>query len=442
MINLDGTPYLIADNSSIFARCNELQERVELLREEGSLSETTLRAHFGDTRFEQIAESNGIEGSTLSVNETQLAVLQGVTISGHDPAYARDARNLSLALDQIVELARLRTETDIQQVLKVHQLVLGDRPGAGSLRTEPIRISGSEHHPPKTWGQVMSDMEQWERWSLENPSAPTILRAVVLHTWLTHIHPFLDGNGRTARAILNLELIRSGYPSVIIRRKERQRYYNALSESDAGGDLSEIAELVTERTGHALQALERVAKSTEGYDAIQARLRKSVGQRAYIWNSSVQLLYSLIMDSLKTAYGNLGQVVGRWLDSDLSVDDYQALENANSGGNTWSFIVTVSIPGGGKAEYLAWIGFRSTEMKQAMEGRPGPSLFWSRKQEDGPHRWVQAGPEAPGGVEFSLQVPNVDKWLVRRYGGGIALYFPSEIAHKIVCDIDSNISDE
>ena len=91
-------------------------------------------------------------------------------------------------------------------------------------------------------------------------------------------HPFTDGNGRTARAVMNLELIRAGLPSVIIRRKDRLRYYEALAESDQGVDLGLIAELILTRATDALRDLERAAKAHQGYDLVQARLRK--GSRA------------------------------------------------------------------------------------------------------------------------------------------------------------------
>ena len=58
----------------------------------------------------------------------------------------------------------------------------------------------------------MSGMDDWEHWSVANSGAPVLTRAIVLHAWLTHIHPFTDGNGRTARAIMNLELVRGGFP--------------------------------------------------------------------------------------------------------------------------------------------------------------------------------------------------------------------------------------
>ena len=131
MFNLEATPYLLDDIASrqVRVRLNAIEERVALLRRSGTLTEQTVRDYYGDKRFEQVAESNAIEGSTLSVGETELAVVKGITITGHDPAFARDAVALDRALSRIAELARdTSTPTDIEQLHEVHALLLGERP--------------------------------------------------------------------------------------------------------------------------------------------------------------------------------------------------------------------------------------------------------------------------------------------------------------------------
>lgn len=274
-VSLDGSPYSVEETGGrVWQKAAELQERVDMLREQGRLSEQTLRAYFGDTRFRQIAESNAIEGSTLSVEETETAVLKGVAIAGHDPAYAKDAVNLSKALERMVELAGDGSPTTLDQAKELNALILGEAPGAGLFRSQPVRITGSSHRPPVSWRDVMSAMEDWESWSVSNKNSPALPRAAVLHTWLTRIHPFTDGNGRTARAVMNLELIRAGLPSIIIRRKDRLRYCEALAESDLGGGLGPIFELILARTEDALRDLERRATKIEGWDPARARLRK------------------------------------------------------------------------------------------------------------------------------------------------------------------------
>lgn len=108
MFNLEGTPYLLEGRAieQVKKRLDSIEERVSLLRRNGTLTEQTVKDYYGEKRFEQVAESNAIEGSTLSAGETELAVLKGITITGHDPAYAKDAMALDRALTRITELAR------------------------------------------------------------------------------------------------------------------------------------------------------------------------------------------------------------------------------------------------------------------------------------------------------------------------------------------------
>jgi Fic family protein len=258
MFGLEDTPFPLDPEASeqIADRLRTIEERVVLLRRAGTLNDETLRDYYGEKRFEQVAESNAIEGSPLSAGETELAVLKGVTVTGHDPAFTRDAIALDRALTRISELARERsTPTDIRQLNEVHALLLGDQPGAGMFRNERVMIRGARHVPPRTWKEVMDQMERWEAWSKAHADVPAPIRSIVLHAWLTHVHPYRDGNGRTSQAIGNLELIRQGYPPVIIKRKERARYIEGLSESDDGGDIRAFAELLLDRVEGALGGL-------------------------------------------------------------------------------------------------------------------------------------------------------------------------------------------
>lgn len=115
-IDVTGTPYCLEFEASLGAarkRLGDLADRVELLRSNGTLSPATLQAYYGEKRFEQIAESNALEGSTLDVGDTELAVARGVTFTGHDPAYVRDAQALAEALDRLTELARGNEPTSL-----------------------------------------------------------------------------------------------------------------------------------------------------------------------------------------------------------------------------------------------------------------------------------------------------------------------------------------
>ncbi len=442
-LSLDGSPYTIeATGQRVVDKAVELQRRATRLRDQGKLTEATLRAYFGDKRFEQIAESNAIEGSTLSVGETALAVEKGMTITGHDPAYSSDAINLSRALAHMVELAKDPSPSDCRQIKELHSLVMGGGPGAGLFRSNPVRISGSPHTPPATWHQVMSNMEEWERWSRGQAETIAALRAVVLHAWLTHIHPFSDGNGRTARAVMNLEFIRAGLPSVIIRRKDRLRYYEALAESDTGGDLEPLSELILARAEDALRDLERAAKRHEGYDAVQARLREEQAKRAAIWNDAVRLLFSLVDDAIDVTLGGTGDLATRWYEAELSVDDYVALSQGDSEGNSWLFKIDLSVPGVGRCRFLAWTGYRSDELRGATGLDEGPSVFWSIPDPAGNRMWWQDDSKSPGVAELTLELPSVDRWVARMPDGKVDRLTPSRVAQRVAKGVVDALADQ
>ncbi len=439
MLRLENTPYSLEQSSQLelVKQVGEFESRVALLRSQGRLNEQTLRDYFGEKRFEQIAESNAIEGSTLSVGETELAVLRGVTITGHDPAYVRDARSLDLALNRMVEMARTVDEpTDIEQLKEIHSLILGDRDGAGLFRSQPVYIKGASHRPPATWREVMAKMEEWENWSLcIAPDAPAILRSVVLHAWLSHVHPFIDGNGRTCRMISNLEFIRKGYPSIIIKKKDRERYIEALAESDAGGDLRGLFDLFFEKAEGSLVGLELSAKLQQGFDPIVARIRQRQTQQLEVWNASVNLLVKAIEHFFTQQLERIQSIGGSGLLKEynymLDLEDFVSLCERKSLRQSWAFRVSLSIPGFPKKERLAFLGFRTPAMYQALNHEGGPSVFWSVKNPDGYPKWISADTSAPCAVEMTSRLGAGDEWLIRRYNGCIEEVSTTRLAERV-----------
>lgn len=443
MLNLDGSPYSldIHVQQKILMAIKDLEERVNLLRRQGILTIETLHSYYGAKRYEQVAESNALEGSTLDVGETELAVLRGITITGHDPGFIRDAISLNTALQRLLELSRDNTPTDIKQVKEIHELILGDRPSAGVFRKERVRIKGSKHTPPRTWEEVMENMEHWEVWSIKNSELPAIIRATVLHAWCVHIHPFIDGNGRTARAITNLELVRAGYPPIIIRKKERDRYIDALGASDEAGDLIAFFELIILRARDALYGLENAAKAAQGYSPAQERIRLAQERTLDIWLTSVSLLVKIIENELGMLLEPVGgQLQIKIFENALELDDYISLCDRQRVEKTWSFILNVQIPGHQPVIKLAWYQFRSQQMLNHLQKRDGggPALFWSIKNPDGYPSWRQDNTKAPKYIEMTTVQGMGDEWHVMDTAGNIkkinTTALAKEIANKFLED--------
>jgi Fic family protein len=434
---LEGSLYSVTDRAAagMVAALEGVHQRVDLLRAHGTLTPETLRRYYGAKRFEQVAESNAIEGSTLSVGETELAIVKGVTLTGHDPGFVRDAVALNNALTRLTEMAREDSPTDLAQIKELHGLVLEGRVAAGSFRTNPVRISGSEHRPPKTWRDVMSAMEELEAWSLTNATTSPVLRAAVLHAWLAHIHPFSDGNGRTSRAVANLDLVRAGYPPIIIRKvQDRDRYLAALQTSDFGGDLGAFLDLVLDRTDAALTGLEAAAKEKQGYSTAIQMVRRAQARRLEVWNTSVELLYKILVDQLATMLDAVGgSLDARLFQNPLDLDDFIALSSGRPISRSWAFKFRASAPGVRTVERLAWFGFRSTGLRAAVgtDGEFAPSLFWSSPNPDGYPPWILSSADAPGLCELSVTPGAGDEWHVLSASGAYASLGTTEAAKRI-----------
>lgn len=437
MDELLGSPYTINSEAQIplEKKINDLTERTRLLRSGGKLTPETLERYYGKKRFEQVAESNAIEGSTLSVGETELAVLKGITITGHDEGFVKDAVALDAALTALLQIAKTQKPIDILEVKGIHEQIVIGKSYAGSFRRERVQIRGASYTPPKTWEQIISMMEAWEKWSSEKSEINPLIRATILHAWLVHIHPFLDGNGRTARAVTTLELVRSGLPPLIIKKKERDRYIDALANSDEAGNIAPFFELMLEKASGALTGLELSAREIEGYDPIQVKLREVQKNKQGVWNASVRLLYEQIVLLLKTKLEQIqGTIKFKSFDSDLDFENYISLCQGKSIESSWVLIVDLIVPAMKTQSFLLWEGYRSSELRHEMQPFEdgGPALFWSTKNPLGFPTWVKAEDTSPGGITEMTNIQGKgDQWFVKQ-NGLIRRYNSSELAETLV----------
>lgn len=440
---LDQSPYLFDEGAArlLLERQQELARRVEALHAGPGASQEALQHYYGEKRFEEVAQSNALEGSPLTVGETRLAVQRGGTISGHDPAFSHDARSLHAALQRMAELAADRDlVTDIEQLQEIHGIILGDRPGAGVFRKEPITISGSGHSPPDTWAEIMSQMEDWEAWSCSRPMAPALLRAAVLHAWLTQIHPHIDGNGRAARAVLNLELIRAGFPPIIIRRKDRERYLDALHHADET-DLGPLLDLLLVRAGDALLDRERVAKRIDQFNPLEDELRRVRERHASIFNDAARLLLAMVEDVIVRLRED-GLTVEVKRRGSLDAADLEALQREDAGGAPQLWEIDCEAPGLACTRYLGFVGFRSAGMRRHLpDGQPGPAIVWSVPNPDARFPpWVRARDASPGAEEMTVVLPAADQWYARN-GQRVERLAPSAMAERIATGLREALRD-
>ena len=217
----------------LLTRLQQKKAQLDALR---PLPATAVRRLNEQLAVEWIYNSNAIEGSTLTLRETQLILQTGLTIGGKSLREHLEVINHQEAITYVEALSNQVEPIAAHHVRQIHQLVLAriDDDSAGQYRNLPVRIAGSSHQPAEAW-EIPHLMSNWERW-LSDPALTVhpIERAALAHHRMVAIHPFLDGNGRTARLVMNLLLMREGYPPTIILRINRRQYYNVLAQADTG----------------------------------------------------------------------------------------------------------------------------------------------------------------------------------------------------------------
>ncbi|MEA2090662.1 MAG: Fic family protein [Thermoproteota archaeon] len=186
--------------------------------------------------IEYTYNSNAIEGNTLTLRETRLVIEEGITIGGKSVKETMEAKNHPEAIEFIESLVVAKSEISEEAVLNAHRLImLGIAEDAGHYRTVGVKITGASFMPPPS-SEVQPRMNELLRWLKENPDEYTPIElAAVFHHRLVQIHPFTEGNGRTARLLMNCVLMKNGYPFIaIVPKRDRPKYLKTLMEADLG----------------------------------------------------------------------------------------------------------------------------------------------------------------------------------------------------------------
>ncbi|MEK7597050.1 MAG: Fic family protein [Patescibacteria group bacterium] len=191
-------------------------------------------------KIELTYSSNAIEGNTLTRQETAQIVEKGITVKGKSIIEHLEAINHAKAYQYIKE-SNLQSikKIDKRTILDIHAIILGDinTIDAGIYRNIPVRIAGSTVTLPNPF-KVPDLMEELINW-LHQTKNNIVKIAVDAHFKLVTIHPFIDGNGRTARLLMNLILITAGYPPVIINKEDRKKYIDSIEKGQLSNDLAD-----------------------------------------------------------------------------------------------------------------------------------------------------------------------------------------------------------
>lgn len=192
--------------------------------------------------------SNAIEGSTFSLAETKVLLEDGITVGGKTMKEHFEIIGHAEAVYYVEDIVKNNIELSEREIKNIHSLVTKgiENINPGQYRTVPVYISGAEHTPPQPY-MINPEMEKLMLWYEKTNNLHPIEKAAILHGEFVKTHPFLDGNGRTARLLLNLELMKNNYPPIIIEKTDRSIYYDTLEKGSLTGDWSEFKKFVKEK---------------------------------------------------------------------------------------------------------------------------------------------------------------------------------------------------
>lgn len=242
IIKPDDNKFIIDLDDNYFDEVDSLKKELDSKR---PIPKETLKSLKESINLEWTYNSNGIEGNTLTLRETQV-VLEGITVGGKSIKEHLEAINHEKAILYLDDLVKDKNPITEWNIKNIHQLILKDidNENAGRYRKENVTIKGATHIPPD-YLKLPELMEKlilnYNTWDEYHP----IIKAALLHGELVKIHPFVDGNGRTSRLLMNLDLMNSGYNPVIIKKESRLKYYEALDKAHTTGNYTDFVKLVT-----------------------------------------------------------------------------------------------------------------------------------------------------------------------------------------------------
>lgn len=211
-----------------FSKIDQLKEQLASLR---PLNDTELKRLREEFMIENTYNSNAIEGNTLTLRETALILQEGVTIAQKPIKEHLEAIGHKDAFEYVVTLADTHSPLTERVIKDIHSLILmNDANNKGVYRSVPVRILGANHTPPQPYlvpvqmEQLIADYETMKR-------EKHVIEAIAeFHLRFEGIHPFIDGNGRTGRLVLNLELMKAGLLPVNVKFADRALYYSCFDE--------------------------------------------------------------------------------------------------------------------------------------------------------------------------------------------------------------------
>lgn len=218
-----------------------IEGKLELLKKRRPLTEGELERLNEEFVTEYTYNSNAIEGNTLTLRETDM-VLRGLTIAQKSLKEHLEVIGHKEAFDYVRQLVSENVQISEKVIKDIHYLVLADKKDdRGIYRRVPVRIMGAAHEPVQPYLIITKMEELLEQY--KNSKEDIVTKLARFHIEFEGIHPFIDGNGRTGRLLVNLELMKAGYPPIDIKFTDRLKYYQAFDEYHLKNNISPMADM-------------------------------------------------------------------------------------------------------------------------------------------------------------------------------------------------------
>lgn len=228
---------------NIIERINHKKEQLDSLRPLTAGEAARLKEEF---LVEFTYNSNAIEGNSLTLQETAM-VLEGITIDKKPLKDHLEVIGHKDAFEYVLQLVQDKVPFSERVIKEIYSLVLMDKPqDKGVYRSVPVQIMGAKHTPPQPY-LVPVQMEQlMVKYEEMNATMHLVERVATFHLFFESIHPFIDGNGRTGRLLLNLELLQAGFPAINVKFANRRRYYDCFNDYYETGSTKQMTTLIAE----------------------------------------------------------------------------------------------------------------------------------------------------------------------------------------------------
>lgn len=301
-----------------------------------------------------VYNSNAIEGNKLSLRETEI-ILDGMAINERPLKDEIEARSLANATEYLYRLIDGREQLSLRTLQELHSLIMQNIPNVegGKFRTEEVSIKNSEHKPIY-WADVPCEIDEMFKWMNRNMHkySPIVMCAII-HHWLVWIHPFSDGNGRVTRLFTNFFLLQKGFPEIVVKIGDRDRYYNSLIDAD-NGDITNLVDLFSDKIRQTVNVYEEFLNEHDRQIAWKKRYQ-ALGEEQYssaketfsfqyeVWQNQIATFKTIMTKNVEILQKLLPDISFYIKDYDiLSYSQYIDILEDRKVSNTWYFVLSIS----------------------------------------------------------------------------------------------------